>query len=177
MGKEGSLMSDKKKEKTVGAFVCGKCGNRFPKAHGLAIHILRTHKKRTWGAKSKENAKASATPSVVKPLKERKSVPVWVCPKCNRDKFVNGMSYAAHRRYCKGTLPAVSRVAEATPVLPQLPATSMPEPVRKQLAPVSGNGHNQVERLKAMAAQKRREAEQIERLVASFEADAQKYLT
>lgn len=176
-------MSDKKKEKGTGAFVCGKCGNRFPKAHGLAIHILRTHKK-TWGkaavkAEAKKMAKASAAASVAKPSKERKSVPVWVCPKCARDKFVNGMSYAAHRRYCKGTLPSVSRtvVAPVLPALPQIPGKAIPEPVRTPLAPVSGNGHNQVERLKAVASQKRREAEEIEKLVASFEVNAQKFLT
>lgn len=179
------MAKKKKKAKApsqgYGQFKCGKCGLPFQKSHGLAIHIMRTHKRRTWGTKGTSAPAMAAAPAPAsKPVTARKSVSVMVCAKCGRDKFTNSMSYAAHRRFCKGSLPQVTRTLHVIPT--RSPAVQMPsataEAIRKVMG-ASGNGHNQIERLKAASVAKRREADEIDTLVASFEvceANAKKFL-
>lgn len=178
-------MSKRKKEKGkrqpqgFGQFKCGKCGDAFPKAHGLAIHILRTHK-RTWGKSSASKPQAKPVAPVRPAAKPSQAEIVRICAKCKRRDFKSGASYAAHCRYCKGLVPTVlttpSVLSPATP--PPQRRVAYAGILRKTNA-ASGNGHNQIDRLKSLAAEKRREAEEIDKLIVSFESfevSAQKFL-
>jgi ribosomal protein S14 len=172
------MATKKKKEKGKaqsknsghGQFKCGKCGDAFPKAHGLAIHILRTHKKRTWG-KNSGKPEAKVAIKVVQTAKAAEPRIKRTCAKCGRNDFKIGASYAAHMRFCKGRIQPVSTA-------PTIIASTTPYPLPQTLGSVkpTKNGHNQIERLKAIAAQKRREADEIEKMVASFEENALKFL-
>lgn len=156
-------MTKPKAQQGAGQFKCGKCGAPFTKAHGLAIHILRAHK-RTWGkAATAKPQKAAAAPATL------------TCNACGRKDFTKYQALSAHRRFCKGRgavaarMPSVVVPARPAPVR-LTPPISVSEPV------VTHQNGNQIDRLKAMAQQKRREADEIERLIASFEVSAQRYL-
>ena len=156
-------MSKPKPQTGTGQFKCGKCGAPFTKAHGLAIHILRAHK-RTWGKTATPKAQKSATVATL-----------LTCNACGRKDFKKYQALSAHRRFCKGR--GVATLPKPSVVVPGRPAPIRPiSPIQVSeptVLPVNGN---QIDRLKAVAQQKRREADEIERLIASFEVSAQRYL-
>ena len=96
------------------------------------------------------------------------------CEKCGRNKFPGKRSFAAHKRYCKGALAAVA--ARATVVKPTLKDNAFKGESLLQAMAKAPNGQNPIEKLRQLAAGKRQEAAEIDRLVEEFEAKAEKLL-
>jgi hypothetical protein len=157
-----------KRRKGKSPFICGKCGKGFPDAGELGMHVAEDHKRK---ARKKTRPSRKARRSSGRPSRAIARASMK-CEKCGRTGFKNGHSYAAHKRYCKGALAQNAAVLRPLAGKPPFAGPSLIQ----SLAKMPSNGKNPIEDLRRLAAGKRQEAAEIDKLVEEFETKAKTLL-
>ncbi len=158
-----------KRRKGKSPFICGKCGKGFPDAGELGMHVAEDHKRKP-RMKTKPS-KATPRRSSVRPSRAIRRTGMK-CEKCGRAAFFSRHSFAAHKRYCKGALAQNASVLR--PLADKRPFAG--PSLIQSLAKMPSNGKNPIEDLRRLAAGKRQEAAEIDKLVEEFEAKAKTLL-
>ncbi len=159
-----------KRRKGKSPFICGKCGQGFPDAGELGMHVAEDHKRKV-GKKARPSRKATPRRLSGRPSRAIRRTGMK-CEKCGRAAFFSRHSFAAHKRYCKGAL--AQNAAVLRPLAGKRPFAG--PSLIQSLAKMPSNGKNPIEDLRRLAAGKRQEAAEIDKLVEEFETKAKTLL-